>query len=62
MIEKSLPSPKTLVKAANELKLEDEHFEEVYNKVIEKIDGIEAKRDYEQKIVNEYYLEFVRNT
>lgn len=61
MIEKSLPSPKTLVKAANELKLDDEHFEEVYNKVIEKIDGIEAKQDYEQKIVNEYYLEFVRN-
>lgn len=61
LIDKSIPSPRTLMNIRKELDITDRHFEEVFNKVMDKTPEDE-QNEYLQQLVTESYLDFFRNT
>lgn len=63
LIDKSVPSAKTLINAKREFNIEEdeEHFETIVEKALSKLSE-EQKAEYFQEVINEYHLDFLRNT
>lgn len=61
LLDKSVPSAKTLINAHKEFNVEEEHFEQIIEKALSKLDDNE-KAEYFQEVINEYYFDFLRNT
>lgn len=61
LINKSLPSAKTLVNAKKEFDIPEDHFQEVVDLAVSKLQDDEVL-EYFEEVSNEVYLDFLRNS
>lgn len=61
MIDQSLPNPKSLVSSVREFNTPDEHIPEILDKVFDILPENEAI-NYTQDVLDELYLDHLRNT
>jgi hypothetical protein len=59
LLDKSLPSPRALLNSKTELNINDQHFEELFHKVMDRLPE-EDQNEYLQELINESYLDHIR--
>jgi CRISPR/Cas system CSM-associated protein Csm2 small subunit len=62
LLNETFPSPRSLVRTARELNINADHFVEVLDKAVDKLQTQKEKDDFTRKVLAEDFIELLRMT